>query len=70
MLVYPEGTSAAVMYRQNRVAKYLILNIFEKDAEIDEKRLKKKPQETMLPGVLQYFSEINAWRTGSLFSPS
>lgn len=55
---------------RNRVAKYIILNIFEKDAEIDEKRRKKKPQETMLPGVLQYFSEINAWRTGSLFSPS
>lgn len=30
----------------------------------------KNPQETMLPGVLQYFSEINAWRTGSLFLPS
>lgn len=55
---------------RNRVAKYLILNIFEKDAEIDEKRRKKKPLETMFPGVLQYFSEINAWRTGSLFSPS
>ena len=42
MLVQPEGTSAAAMYRQNRVAKYLILNIFEKDAEFDEKRRKKK----------------------------
>lgn len=31
---------------RNRVAKYLILNIFEKDAEIDEKRRKKKPPET------------------------
>lgn len=39
------------MYRQNSVAKYLILNIFEKDAEFDEKRRKKKPQETMFPGV-------------------
>lgn len=27
---------------RNRVAKYLILNIFEKNAEIDEKRRKKK----------------------------
>lgn len=27
---------------RNRVAKYLILNILEKDAEIDEKRRKKK----------------------------
>lgn len=36
---------------RNRVAEYLILNIFEKDAEFDEKRRKKKPQETMFPGV-------------------
>lgn len=27
---------------RNRVAKHLILNIFEKDAEIDKKRQKKK----------------------------
>lgn len=45
---------------RNRVAKYLILNIFEKDAEIDEKKRKKKTPGTMFPGVLQYFSEINA----------
>lgn len=27
---------------RNRVAKYLILNIFEKDAEIDKKKAKEK----------------------------